>query len=73
MIEKVVSSGLTFTKLNDELDPILVSLSKIRHNMVMSDVKRHEMDNAVGDRNLWKTHFPELRKDAVEHFTPNPI
>lgn len=71
MLGKVVSSKLTFTKNNNELDPILVGLSKIQDNMGMPDLKRNETDNAVGDGNLWKKHFPELRKDVVKYIPRN--
>ena len=71
MLGKVASSRLTFTKSNEELDPILLGLTKLRSNMRLQDAKRHETDDATGDGNLWKKHFPELRKDVVEHVLPN--
>ena len=39
--------------------------------MGLPEVKRYESDNAAGDRNLWKKHFPELRKDVAEYILPN--
>ena len=63
MLGQVVSSRLTFTKSNEELDPILHGLSSIRNEMGTSDLKRHETDNAAGDGNLWKKCFPELKKN----------
>ena len=57
MLGKVVSSRLTYTKSNEELDPILVGLSNIRKNMGISEMKCYETDNAAGDGNLWKNIF----------------
>ena len=66
MLGKVSSSRLTFTKSNDELSPMLHGLSSIRQNMGIPELKRYETDNAAGDGNLWKSHFPELEKDVIE-------
>ena len=71
MLGKVASSRLTFTKSNEELNPILVGLTKLRSNMGLPEVKRYETDNAAGDRILWKKHFLELRKDVVEYVPLN--
>ena len=37
----------------------------------LPEVKRYKTDNAAGDGNLQKMHFPELRKEIVEHALPN--
>lgn len=71
MLGKVVSSRLTFTKSNDELNPILSGLSGIRGSMGLPSVKRYETDNAAGDGGLWTKHFPELKNNVVPPILPD--
>ena len=53
---KVASSRLTFTKRNDELDPVFL-MSNMRNNMGISEVKRYEKDNYAGDRIFGRSIF----------------
>ena len=71
MLGQVVSSRLTFTKSNEELDPVLKGLATICSNMGVSDLKRYETDNAAGDGNLWARHFPELKKNVHQSIQLN--
>ena len=71
ILGKVVSSRLTFAKSNEELDPILVRLTKLRTNMRLPEVKRYQTNNATRDRNLWKKYIPELPKNILEYIPPN--
>ena len=59
------------TKSNDKLDSILSRPSNIRSNISLPKVKCYVTNNAVGDGNLWKSHFLELCKDVIECISLN--
>ena len=40
--------------------------------MGVAEIKHYETYNASGDGNLWKNHFPELRRNVTEYVPLNP-
>ena len=63
ILSQVVSSRLIVINSNEELDLVSCGLSSIRNDMITSDLKRHETDNAARYGILCTKNFTELKKN----------
>ena len=52
MLSKMFVSRITYTKWNEELEPILEEIKKSRINLEIKELKRFETDKIKGDRGL---------------------
>ena len=66
LIRKIITSHLTFTNSNAEIEQIIKNIKQIWIATKVGNFQRYETDNVNGDTVLWENYFSKLTQRTLK-------